>query len=427
MGRRSFGISATQISRMISAAQSAQKARERQQLINSQAGISTKQAPTYNLTNFDFNLDSRICHVEFLETTKYRKIDRYVTSGGVRHPIYSDWNTKTKTIKKTIKLTNETLERLNHWDDALILGFSYEIVSKIDCEDLYPSWFIIKTLENEMNCDISDCRQPYVKLINEKVADSQSKKELINQTNRRLQDNQKNRDIVCAKLDKLTRKKERAANRKNIALFSVLTFGIYLAFHSKKRINRLTNMISETSNHIEQLNEEKRQLENSVIKYNKHIEKNIQNKKSLEEQRDKKVAAIKDSYAKKISEVEPLPTSFELNEDAGFMPLGKFAGMTYEKIIGCYVIRNIENRKCYVGQSKDVFKRVTRDHFSGTKIKNIIFAEDYYKSSIEDKNNLFEVKVIKCQTKDELDKTEKELIEVYDSFNNGYNSTSGNS
>ena len=101
-------------------------------------------------------------------------------------------------------------------------------------------------------------------------------------------------------------------------------------------------------------------------------------------------------------------------------------GLNYEKIIGCYVIHNVENDKYYVGQSKDVIKRITKQHFDGAKVKNIIFAEDYYKSNLENKDDLFEVKIIRCETKDELDRTEMELIEEYDSFNNGYNGTNGN-
>ena len=42
-------------------------------------------------------------------------------------------------------------------------------------------------------------------------------------------------------------------------------------------------------------------------------------------------------------------------------------------------------------------------------------------------DDVFEVKIFKCNTKDELDRTERELIEVYDAYGNGYNGTSGNS
>lgn len=99
--------------------------------------------------------------------------------------------------------------------------------------------------------------------------------------------------------------------------------------------------------------------------------------------------------------------------------------MEYQKIIGCYIIRNKENKKCYVGQSKDVLKRI-RQHFKGTIPNNVIFAEDYYCALSEIRDNLFEIKIIPCETKDELDRTEKQLIEDYDAFNNGYNGTSGN-
>ena len=100
--------------------------------------------------------------------------------------------------------------------------------------------------------------------------------------------------------------------------------------------------------------------------------------------------------------------------------------MNYDKIVGCYVIRNVKNGKCYVGQSKDVMKRVCKQHFDGTKVKNIIFAEDYYSSSTKNKEDLFEVRIIRLKTKDELDRTEKDLIEQYDAFTHGYNSTGGN-
>lgn len=57
---------------------------------------------------------------------------------------------------------------------------------------------------------------------------------------------------------------------------------------------------------------------------------------------------------------------------------------------------------------------------------NIIFAEDYYNSQNSDKSNIFEIRIIQLETKDELDKTEAQLIEEYDANVTGYNSTRGN-
>ena len=89
------------------------------------------------------------------------------------------------------------------------------------------------------------------------------------------------------------------------------------------------------------------------------------------------------------------------------------------------MIRNREKDKYYVGQSKDVMKRI-RQHFKGTVPANVIFAEDYYTSTFINKEDLFEVKIIPCETKDELDDTERDLIKKYDSFQSGYNGTGGN-
>lgn len=125
----------------------------------------------------------------------------------------------------------------------------------------------------------------------------------------------------------------------------------------------------------------------------------------------------------KLQEIVPLSADFQIETNAGFIPLKDINGIEYKKIVGCYIIRNRSNERCYVGQSKDVIKRL-KQHFKGTYPNNIIFAKDYF--AAEDKENLFEIKVFPCATKDELDKTEKSLIEQYDSFFNGYNGTSGN-
>lgn len=49
MGRRSFGLTATQINRMISTSNAAAKQRERMNLINSQIGIQTEKEPEYEI------------------------------------------------------------------------------------------------------------------------------------------------------------------------------------------------------------------------------------------------------------------------------------------------------------------------------------------------------------------------------------------
>lgn len=171
---------------------------------------------------------------------------------------------------------------------------------------------------------------------------------------------------------------------------------------------------------------------NKNIKYKREI---IKKDKELIQVTKEKIAYYSDYikllerledilYYRKLSEITPLPTIY--NNDQLFISLKTIIGMEHEKIIGCYILHNKENDKYYVGQSKDIHRRI-KQHFNGTVPKNIIFAEDYYLSKFQNKENLFEVKIIQCKTKDELDKTEKELIELYDAYNSGYNGTIGNS
>lgn len=103
-----------------------------------------EQRAIYSLDNVDFNLTTRITRLEFTRKQKYRTIVKYVTRDYVKYPVYSEWKTRTKKIKKTIKLSNLELENLEHNDDSLIAWFAYEIVSKLPSEELLPSWYLNK-------------------------------------------------------------------------------------------------------------------------------------------------------------------------------------------------------------------------------------------------------------------------------------------
>lgn len=426
MGRRSYGLSASSINRIFSAYNSAKRARENERLIANQNGLQKQLQPQYKIVDFDFNGVSRISHIHFIETIYYRKIDRYVTQNRQRYPIYSSWLTRTKNIKKTVKLTNEVLENLDDNQDPLIRKFSYEIIYKIGNENFYPKWFIVETLVNE--------EQHEIQLINDDTKKNQIKNNnLILDYEKQIEINNINIKTVLITISKLEKKviklnkKLSIRKNKNHYLFlSIISFGVYALMCSKKFISKIENNLNIKSSELKSKGALKINYESNIKTLNKKINECYENMKNIKESNDKKILYLKKEYYIRRSSVEPLPISISSDDSIGFIPLKKLAGMNYEKIIGCYVIRNIENKKCYVGQSKDVLKRVCRNHFSGTKIKNIIFAEDYYTSKINNKDDLFEVKIIRLTTKDELDKKEKELIEEYDSFVNGYNSTSGN-
>lgn len=71
---------------------------------------------------------------------------------------------------------------------------------------------------------------------------------------------------------------------------------------------------------------------------------------------DKKCASLRTDLTVDLSNVRP--SISQCSADFGFTPLKALSGVEYEKIIGYYVIHNIENGRCYVGQSKDVLKRI---------------------------------------------------------------------
>lgn len=427
MGRRLFGFSKTQINKMISANNAYTKYCERQKKINSQVGIQTEKSPEYFVSAYDFSEDSRIAHIEFIESNYYRKIDKYVTQNGVRHPIYSGWNVRTKKIKKTIKVTNEILENLDSNPDELIQMFRHYIVATIvKKEDLYPSWFIKDAINVDSQSRIDAVEEVY----NEKINSNQRKvislkndieklKNNINHYNAELLAYEKKRIEILAEL-------KNAKKCNNIILFTILTFGIYGILHSKKRVKKLETRYNRVENVIEFKKKKIEEFNTSVVEYNKDISIYEEQTNKCIEQKEQCIEIIRKHNLKRINDVEPLPTHIIDAAENTFIPLKELAGMSYEKIVGCYVIHNIEKNKYYVGQSKDVMRRILRQHFDGTTVKNFRFAEDYYTSKFEKKEDLFEVRIIKLSTKDELDRVEKELIESYDAFKSGYNGTNGN-
>lgn len=423
MGRRSF-ISVSTINRIMSASRQKQRERERNELISRNGTGAKELTPTYTVKSVDFNEGTRITKIEILQSQQYRTIDRYVTQNYVRHPIYSGWKTKTKIIKKTIKLTNQELENLDENPDPLIQTLAKEIIEKIGNEELYPSWFIrffIVKLYGEL----------LESLENEKIEFISSKNRQINETKRKIssiQEEIKKESLALKKLsakkEKLDRKVKKGSLAKKSIIKNIFTLYIYAYYTSTKRKKKLLKRETVLSESIQSIHNRLSKMESTIESHKKEIDdlrqKQLEKEQEIEKRRDREYA----KYLKQMKEVQPLQC--ELQEDKAFTLLKKVCGFEYQKIIGCYVIHNRENDKYYVGQSKDIIKRL-KQHFKGTIPNNVIFAEDYYSTPVEKREDLFEVKIIPCQTKDELDRTEKKLIEDYNSYLTGYNGTNGNS
>lgn len=422
MGKRSF-ISLSAISRWMSARRSYAKEKERINLIEEQSSCKKELPPTFSLVHMDFNPETRNTKLEFTQTQQYRTIERYVTQNYVRYPVYSDWKVKSKTIKKSIKLTNQALEQLNLNDDSLIRKFCKEIVYALNSDDLIPSWFVKAYLRDELNDKDKELQKQLELYCEEKDA-------LIKQCNVRISDNNQKIYAIKKPLIKFDRKRYKIDHKltktksakKSIFLY-IITFGFYRYYISKVRSNKLNDKLTYLNEKISDLTKQNQDLANDNDRQNSLISQYNVDKKQKNSELQKKKEKYQAEYEAKLKQVIPL--NCEYVPDQSFIPLKVVVGYEYKKIIGCYIIHNKENDKYYVGQSKDIMKRI-KQHFKGTVPNNIIFAQDYYTSELKDKSDLFEIKIVPCETKDELDRTEKELIYEYDSWTNGYNGTSGN-
>lgn len=389
----------------------------------SQFDNEKERAPQYSLKNVDFNAVTRVAHIEILQRHEYRTIERYVTRNYEKYPIYSYWKVKEKIIKKTIKLTNRELETLHQNSDALIKMFAAEIISWLNDEDLFPSWYKINCLNKELNA--------YLKMFSDELS------VFIENQNIKINEYQKNICVYDDANSLFTKKLNKKEKIKNEILFklkkimsakknffkSFFSLGVYNYLKSNKRKNKIESVLLKIEQEISKIKKDIADNDKEINKCNLLINERKLAISEKEQEQEKKVRNKKNEYDNKLLKVKPLASV--VVEDKSFRLLKYFSGLDYEQIIGVYIIHNKEKDKYYVGQSKDVLKRL-KQHFNGTVPKNMIFAEDYYTSHYENKDNLFEVKIIRCSTKDELDRLEKQLIHEYDSWKNGYNGTSGN-
>lgn len=233
MGKRSF-ISITQINKINSSIRAVQRKDEVNRLIQWENNLQKNFKPIYSLKALDFNLDTRIAKIEFLETQHYRTIEKYVTQNYVKHPIYSNVKTKKKIIKKTIKLTNSELENLHNNKDWLIKKFAIEIIIFLENEDLQPSWFIKHFLSKESEDKIAKEKEKHNKLA--EVSNNQIK--TIENKNKDLLLRENYFTLTLKKLYPIQNKIETKIQKIKLAKLTIFksfaTLFIYNIFVSKK-------------------------------------------------------------------------------------------------------------------------------------------------------------------------------------------------
>jgi hypothetical protein len=360
--RRSYGFSASTVARLVSASRAAEKRKENASLIAENADLSKERAPEYYLTSVNFSDATRATKIEIVKRTYYRKIVRYVTRNYVKYPIYSDWVYREKRITKSIVLNNETLEGLPDNEDPLIAAFAIEILTKIGKEEIYPSWLQTALI----NVEYKEKAEEWANLerATKKETDDASAqcKTNLAKIQKDFLKNEKKLQRQNKRLQKIEAQEEKMTEPIPLWL-GLCTLGIIYLFRGKTARKFLNKKHDKTKEKIDLLKskkayflKDKKGVEEAqaalIEKYQKFLSEAAETKKKNDKQQ-----------AEDLSDVEELPTTPD--EDESFHPLSSFAGMTKQKIVGCYVIRNRYNHKCYVGQSKDVLRRLGQ-HFNGT-------------------------------------------------------------
>ena len=375
--------------------------------------LDTEAPLRFRLQELEFVEHTRVARLNFVKIRTYRTVEKYIQRDNEKFKIYSGWKEKESKLPAiTLKLTNNVLENLWNTDflmeNAVVkknetadliseyaFDILYKLLSDFEADQLIPSWMEKALLEKEMEQKI-DVLQSEIMMREGGIRAAEASIQRMKQENADLRD----------RIQKISAARE---NKLVFVLLSVLSLGYYAFANSQKKLAQLTVQFDEneqnTPGQIDRLEQEIAHHTGQLNRGSDDIEK------------------VKAEYREKIIQVEPLADYMPDSTD--FILLKNLSGLDYEKIIGVYVIRNRELDKFYVGQSKDVMKRL-RDHFTGTEPKNIIFAEDYYQSKFDNKHELFEFRIEVLETKNELDRREMELIAEYDSFNNGYNKTAGN-
>lgn len=95
-----------------------------------------------------------------------------------------------------------------------------------------------------------------------------------------------------------------------------------------------------------------------------------------------------------------------------------------ENVCGIYKITNIKNQMCYIGQAKDMWKRLNEHLKKGLGI-DTPQGNKLYQAMLEDGIDSFTFELLEECSEEELNSKERYYIELYNSIDYGYNSQSG--
>ncbi|MFI3329307.1 MAG: hypothetical protein R3Y05_02330 [bacterium] len=373
----------------------------------------------FQIFELDYNKETNNAKFIFQEVTKYTTIESYVQKSYGKVPVYSKPKYKSKKIYKHLTLTEEDFENITSHQEILLKEFAVDICiqlkEKFGVE--YPLWIEYKIV------DLFN-HSGRTAILKEHTEKHDKLKEYTLNIERAITISKNNIMTIELEISKLISYVE---NLETVDLVKLDKKIENTKEENVKKLEKLANLREEIENAIQVASIKKENYQNAIVVNNATLDLALENNDKLKDIHEKinamrlklelefkkHVINIKKNVVVKKAEaveVKEIPESF-----FKLLDLPEYA---YRPIVGCYVIRNRENGKCFVGQSKDIMDTLAKE-FRGTTPTKKIYAEDYFTSG--NKEVLFEVRIIEIYDGEDINAIQKELMAEYDSKSNGYN------
>lgn len=310
------------------------------------------------------------------------------------------------------------------------------IIGIIEAAVLFCSFFILwraRSIKIEKNTQIAEEKAELEKILTQKADAAETVRSL----------NKEISELDISRADKLKELTEDCQQQQEKMRQSLVIYQNSLDFNKESYIDRIESAYSQTeckynqwlSNIESQRDTYQKQLDSiraTVAAANQAIQRanedKLQKSKYMLQISDKSLKEINiiRSVEDKLTDPRPLRMiiwSGYLSKPANDLcirVLGK------NQIKGIYKITNTVTNMVYIGQSKDIKTR-WREHMKcGLGIDTPV-GNKLYAAMIEDGIENFTFELLETCLSSELDEKEKLYIELYDSYNFGYNLTKGNS
>lgn len=376
----------------------------------------------------EYKKDAQVFKVQIKISTLSPKIQRYIQRNYKRYPIYDTKPSVSKrNVSGTIEAKGETLENLQNNNDTDISECAIEIARIIHhfYPEFTPSWYFKNIANQEYKKKRTDA---YNMAEDEKKNNFKNRKFIrykIRGDKEKLSALLRNKNKVNKIIKRLEKKLEKAENPTFATIKKILSLGIYHYLVSSRRVEKLKSKLQEYT-----------QLQNKIISIEEAIRKELETdmadyKNSVNQYKEifnsyqEKELQYSQERDEKANNAKILPSKISDFGSEYFIPLKTYLSLSNERVCGIYIIKNNKNNRCYVGQSKNVRKRILSDHFEKLFPKNPHLTTDYFNTPESEREDLFSVRIIPCPSQ-ELDQKEAYYIDKYDAYESGYNETRGN-